>query len=88
MMTATSQPLSTAEEPRWEQFRSHVQATKKCLGIEDPGVRLYALVDTRGFPALRGALERLDMIQFEALYPDFKTTLNWFLVRRARWKQT
>jgi hypothetical protein len=68
MMTTTGQPLSTGEELRWEQFGSHVQATKKRLSIENPGVRFYALVDTRGFPALRGPLERLDMIQFEALW--------------------
>jgi len=67
-MIKTSQPLSTGEELRWEQFGSRIQATKKCLSIENPEMVFYALVDTRGLPALRGALERLDMIQFEALW--------------------
>ncbi|MEJ0003715.1 MAG: DUF4123 domain-containing protein [Pararobbsia sp.] len=59
---------SDREVYRREQFHARVCATWTHLSETHRAVRLYALVDARGLPELRSALERLDSISFASLW--------------------
>jgi Domain of unknown function (DUF4123) len=52
----------------WDPFCSRVHATFARLSKANGAARLYALVDARGLPDMRSALERLDSIPFVALW--------------------
>lgn len=68
MSTIVQQHLIQDADSRWAAFRSHVGVTREKLERSAPSTCLYALVDTRGLPDLRSALERLDSIVFASLW--------------------
>ena len=68
-MTAIAQQLDAKEvDSPWAAFQSRVEAARHRYDELDLPTHLYALVDTRGLPDLREALERLDSIPFAALW--------------------
>ncbi|WP_429323917.1 DUF4123 domain-containing protein [Paraburkholderia sp. GAS348] len=69
MMSTTVQPPAAPDaDSRWVEFQSRVEAARRKHELNDLQTCLYALVDTRGLPDLRVALQRLDAIAFEALW--------------------
>ncbi|MFL9903836.1 DUF4123 domain-containing protein [Paraburkholderia fungorum] len=68
MSAIVQQSLIQDADSRWAAFRSHVGVTREKFERGAPSTCLYALVDTRGLPDLRSALERLDSILFASLW--------------------
>lgn len=68
-MTATAEQSGEQNtDSWWGAFQARVEAARHKYDCIDPSTCLYALVDTRGQPDLRAALERLASIPFASLW--------------------
>jgi len=57
-------------ESRWKSFLARVVKTREKYSESRFPVQLFALVDTRGLPDLRSALERLESVSFASLWDE------------------
>jgi len=68
-MTLSSQQSSTVDfDSRWTAFQSRIEIARGEYAVSHAATRLYAIVDARGLPDLRIALERLGNVPFDALW--------------------
>lgn len=68
-MNATDPQLAALQaESRWAAFDARIHASLDRLRQSGEPVTLFALVDTRGRPELRAALDRLHSVPFAALW--------------------
>ncbi|MBV8271125.1 MAG: DUF4123 domain-containing protein [Cupriavidus sp.] len=70
MSTNGQQRVALEAESAWAAFSSRVQETLERLSQSGEPVSFFALVDTRGLPELRAAMNRLQSVPFVALWDE------------------